>query len=91
MDRVHRRDRQDTQRSERACPACGHHSLALETLPHIDVMGIQPYSDLVGMGDFRAPEPRAIVCLECGARWRDLAAFEAGEQDPVEESQGQGG
>jgi hypothetical protein len=69
------------QRSERACPVCGAHQLALDVPPRIDVMGVQPYSDLIGMGDRSAAEPPAIVCRSCGTVWRDLEAFERGEPE----------
>jgi hypothetical protein len=68
-------------RSERACPVCGQHSLAVDAPPRIDVLGIQPYSDLIGMGDVRPRNAPGIICLNCGTRWRDLRAFEAGEPE----------
>jgi hypothetical protein len=64
------------QRSELACPVCGAHQLAIDTPPHIDIIGVQPYSDLIGMGDFQVREPPAIVCLACGTTWPDREAFE---------------
>ena len=70
-----------TDRSERACPVCGAHELALDVPPRIDVMGVQPYLDLVGMGDRSAAEPPAIVCRSCGTFWPDLEAFERGEPE----------
>lgn len=73
------------ERSERACPVCGEHALALDEPPRIDVLGVQPYSDLLGMGDLQTRWSPGIVCLACGTRWRDLAAFGAGEPEPDDE------
>jgi hypothetical protein len=73
--------RSESDRSERACPVCGEHALALDMPPRIDVLGVQPYSDIIGMGD-RPPEGEVgIVCRSCGTYWRDLDAFERGEPD----------
>jgi hypothetical protein len=72
----------DQPRSEQACPVCAQHTLALDQPPQIDVMGVQSYSDIVGMGDLRAPGSVSIVCLNCGTHWRDKAAFDRGEPDP---------
>jgi C4-type Zn-finger protein len=77
-------------RSERACPVCGRHELAIDRLPRIDVLGVQPYSDLIGMGDARPRDTPGIVCLACGTRWRDLDAFEANEPEPAESLEGPG-
>jgi hypothetical protein len=68
-------------RSEQACPVCNEHSLALDQPPQIDVMGVQSYSDIVGMGDLKPQGSVGIVCLNCETRWRDKAAFEAGEPE----------
>jgi hypothetical protein len=78
----------DATRSERACPVCGQHRLAIEEAPHIDVMGVQAYSDMLGMGDLQQMAVPAIVCLACGSRWRDLAAFERNEVEPAEAGAG---
>jgi C4-type Zn-finger protein len=75
----------DVSRSELACPVCGQHTLALDEPPRIDVMGIQPYSDMLGMGDLPAAILPAIVCLSCGTRWRDREAFDRGEPEPPDE------
>jgi hypothetical protein len=64
------------ERSQLPCPVCGAHQLALDTPPQIDVVGIQPYSDLIGMGDIQVREPPGIVCLACGASWPDRESFE---------------
>ena len=77
-------DERTRQRSARACPVCGRHSLAVDEPPRIDVLGVQPYSDLVGMGDPRTPGPLGIVCLSCGTRWRDPGALDRGEPEPPE-------
>ena len=73
----------DTTRSETACPVCGKHTLALDEPPRIDVLGVQPYSDLVGMGDLPASGAIGIFCLECGTHWRDKGAFDRNEPDDV--------
>jgi hypothetical protein len=70
-------------RSEQACPACGRHSLAIDEPPRIDVMGIQVYSDMLGMGDLQQGWQPGIICLECGTRWRDRAAFDRNEPEPA--------
>jgi hypothetical protein len=72
----------ETDRSERACPVCGAHALALDVPPRIDVMGVQTYHDLLGMGDRQPEAPLGIVCRSCGTYWRDLAAFERGDPEP---------
>ncbi|HEY6507127.1 MAG TPA: hypothetical protein VIY56_03890 [Vicinamibacterales bacterium] len=73
-------------RSELACPACGQHTLALDEPPRIDVMGIQPYSDMLGMGDLGSRVMPAIVCLSCGTRWRDRDAFDRGETEAEDDA-----
>lgn len=70
-------------RSELACPVCGQHALAVDEPPRIDVMGVQPYSDMLGMGDLQAGGMPGIVCLNCGTRWRDRGAFDRGEPEPA--------
>ena len=72
-------------RSEHACPVCGQHTLALDQPPEIDVMGVQAYSDMLGMGDLPNQGAVGIVCLSCGTHWRDKAAFDRGEAEPGEE------
>lgn len=68
-------------RSEQACPVCGEHTLALDQPPQIDVMGVQPYSDLLGMGDLHSKGAVGIVCLNCDTHWRDKAAFDRNEPE----------
>lgn len=68
-------------RSEQACPVCSEHALALDRPPEIDVMGVQQYNDLLGMGDVENEGSIGIVCLNCKTRWRDKAAFDRGEPD----------
>ena len=70
------------QRSELPCPVCGEHRLAVDEPPQIDVMGVQPYSDLLGMGDLSQHGSLGIECRNCGTYWRDLGAFERGEPEP---------
>ena len=72
-------------RSEQACPVCHQHTLALDQPPEIDVMGVQAYSDMLGMGDLPNEGAVGIVCLTCDTHWRDKAAFDRGEVDPGEE------
>jgi hypothetical protein len=74
-------------RSEMACPVCGQHQLALDEPPQIDVLGVQPYSELIGMGDVRTSGPIGIVCLACGTHWRDRGAFDRNEPDPPESAE----
>jgi hypothetical protein len=69
-------------RSEQACPVCSQHTLALDRPPEIDVMGVQQYSDMLGMGDLENEGALGIVCLNCDTHWRDKAAYDRGEPDP---------
>ena len=71
-----------TPHSEQVCPVCPEHTLAVEELPQIDVLGYQPYSDIVGMGDLHPGGGISIVCLSCGTRWRNKRAFDRGEPEP---------
>jgi hypothetical protein len=70
------------ERSEQACPVCGQHTLAVDEPPQIDVMGVQAYSDMLGMGDLHQPGSLGIICLSCDTRWRDKAAFDRGDAEP---------
>ena len=72
----------ETARSEQACPVCSQHTLALDRPPEIDVMGVQQYNDLLGMGDIENEGAVGIVCLNCGTHWRDKEAFDRGEPEP---------
>ena len=72
-------------RSEQACPVCSQHALALDRPPEIDVMGVQQYSDMLGMGDLENEGAVGIVCLNCNTLWRDKAAFDRGEAEPDED------
>ena len=38
-------------------------------------MGVQAYSDIIGMGDRPQEGSLGIVCRSCGTYWRDLEAF----------------
>ena len=80
----------DESGSEQACPVCGKHSLALDEPPRIDVLGVQPYSDMVGMGDLPTKGAIGIVCLECGTRWRDKDAFDGNDPEPDIAREGDG-
>jgi hypothetical protein len=61
--------------SQWACPVCGAHRLAMEDLPRVGAMGVQPYADILGMGDPADRSMPAIVCLHCGTRWSNADAF----------------
>lgn len=80
----------DDTRSEQACPVCGNHTLALDEPPRIDVMGVQVYSDIVGMGDLQPGGSLGIVCLTCNTHWADKGAFERNEPDPPVEEDAEG-
>ncbi len=67
----------EQQRSAEACPVCGEHRLTLLYFPTVDVRGVSPYDELIGMGDVRPDDPPGIGCTACGAEWPDLAAFRA--------------
>ena len=69
-------------RSEQACPICDQHTLALDRPPEIDAMGVQAFSDMVGMGDLQNEGSVGIVCLNCNTHWRDKDAFDRGEPEP---------
>ena len=45
-------------------------------------MGVQAYSDMLGMGDLPNQGAVGIFCLTCDTHWRDKAAFDRGEVDP---------
>ncbi len=72
----------EEERSEQACPVCGRHTLAVDEPPRIDVMGVQAYSDLLGMGDVAPEGTLGIVCLSCETRWGSKEAFDRGEPEP---------
>jgi hypothetical protein len=67
--------RLEEARSEEACPVCGNHTLSLLDFPHVATMGVQPNSDILGMGEPRVEQPPGIACLTCGTQWSDLDAF----------------
>ena len=69
--------------SELACPVCGAYRLAIALPPYVAIMGVQPYSDLLGMGDPKPDALPGIECLACGSRWRDINAFRDGETEPA--------
>ena len=73
----------EQEASAERCPRCGAHRVALLPLPETAILGVQPYSDLLGMGDPIAPQRDSIGCLACGAEWPDLDSFRAAtRQDP---------
>jgi hypothetical protein len=74
----------EAARSEQACPVCAQHTLAVDEPPRIDVMGVQSYSDIVGMGDLRQAV-LGIVCLTCGTHWPDREAFDRNEPSPADD------
>lgn len=67
-------------RSDEACPACGRYSLSLIGFPYVSTMGVQPYSDILGMGEPQVDQAPAIGCLSCGIEWADLDAFRAAQE-----------
>lgn len=67
-------------RSEEACPRCGRHALSLLDFPHVATTGVQPYAELLGMGELRADQVPGIGCLACGAQWSDLTAFRSAKE-----------
>jgi hypothetical protein len=60
----------------------------MEEPPKFGAMGSQPYLDIVGMGDPSDPTVPAIVCLNCGHSWPDLAAFWAASRTSKADSPG---
>jgi hypothetical protein len=62
-------------RSKEACPVCGAHELELLYFPSVDVTGVQPYNELLGMGEVQRDQPPGIGCRNCGAEWESLAEF----------------
>lgn len=71
----------EVARSEEACPRCGRHALGLIDFPHVAAMGVQPYNELLGMGEAQVRQDPGIGCLRCGAQWPDLAAFRSAQGD----------
>ncbi len=71
----------EIERSAEACPRCGRHALSLIDFPQVAAMGVQPYAELLGMGEVRVREDPGIGCLRCGAEWPDLAAFRRAQDE----------
>ena len=67
--------RLDDARSKDPCPVCGHHTLTLLDFPHVSTMGVQPYSELLGMGEPMVEQPPGIACLTCGSQWPSIEEF----------------
>lgn len=65
-------------RSEEACPVCGKHALSLLDFPYVATMGVQPYADILGMGELPVSQEPGIGCLECGTQWASLDDFRSG-------------
>lgn len=65
----------EAERSAEACPACGRHTVSLLGFPHVATMGVQPYGELLGMGELTPDQPPSIACLSCGTQWPDISAF----------------
>ena len=78
----------ELKRSELACPSCGRHTLAIDEPPRIDVMGVQAWSDMVGMGDLQDAGVPGIVCLGCDTHWRSREAFDRDEPEPAVDEDG---
>jgi hypothetical protein len=64
-------------RSEQACPRCGQHRLALLDLPEVEATGYRPLDEALGMGEQPTLEEPGIGCLNCGAEWPNIEAFQA--------------
>ncbi|MEX2548491.1 MAG: hypothetical protein WD830_12010 [Chloroflexota bacterium] len=73
-------DAADDTRSKEACPVCGERQLTLLRFPTVDVLGVQPYAELIGMGDPSPDTPPGIGCLACGSEWPDLNSFRRAQQ-----------
>lgn len=73
----------DAERSKEACPVCGQHSLTILPFPTMDVMGVQPYAELIGLGDpaQRPDSAPAIGCLNCGSDWPNLEEFRRAQKE----------
>ena len=67
-------------RSAEACPVCGAHQLQLLYFPAIDVSGVQPYSELIGIRDPQPDVPPGIGCGACGTEWVSLEEFRAAQR-----------
>jgi hypothetical protein len=65
------------ERSRDACPVCGQYALELLYFPTVDVTGVRPYDELLGLGDAKATQEPGIGCRSCGTSWPSLAAFRA--------------
>jgi len=74
-------DSADEARSNEACPVCGEHRLALLSFPNVDVLGVQPYAELIGMGDPTPDTAPGIACLACGSEWPDLDEFRSAQNN----------
>jgi len=67
-------------RSDEPCPVCGERQLSLVTFPRVDVKGVAPLDELIGMGDPETGQQPGIGCLSCGTEWPSLAAFRAAQR-----------
>lgn len=67
------------ERSRDACPECGAHRLGLLEFPEVQGAPFQPYSEIIGMGEPRVHREPGLGCLECGAQWRTVDSFRAGD------------
>ncbi len=72
---------ENTGRSREACPVCGAHALHLLYFPDVDLTGVRPMDDLVGMGDLKPEQPPGIGCEACGSEWTTLEEFRTAQHE----------
>jgi len=70
----------DAGRSREACPVCGAHALHLLYFPDVDLSGVRPMDDLIGMGDLKPEQPPGIGCEACGSEWDSLDDFRVAQR-----------
>jgi hypothetical protein len=54
---------------------CGHFTLSVLDFPHVSMMGVQPNSEILGMGEPTVDQPPGIACLTCGSQWPSIEEF----------------
>ena len=67
----------EKQQSTESCPVCGANELELLYYPTVDVTGVRPYDELLGMGNAKPDQLPGIGCRACGSEWATLAEFRA--------------
>jgi hypothetical protein len=78
----------ETPRSAEICPDCGAQQVSLLQFPRVDVKGVAPLDELIGMGDREPGFQPGIGCLACGAEWPSLEAFRAAQRGGPEADAG---